>query len=446
MDLHRVGIRLGAEARLVLRTLHVTNAWHPSSGGIGTFYRALLDTANSIGWQARLVVPSHDTRFEPVGSYAGIYHVKAPHAPINTAYRIFYPHRYLLPGSPLRHILRIEQPHVVEVNDKYSLPYLAGLLRLGAMPELKHRAAIVGISCERFDETVAAYTGMPRASTFIARAFMKCIYFPQCDAHIAVSRHTARELEIASRGHKVTRGVWIRGMGVDAARFHPERRSARVREVLLRKAGAAPDTTLLLYAGRLAPEKNLPLLLDTMDRLSANCMLLIAGDGPDRETFLEDARRRAPGRVVHLDHESDRDRLADLFANVDIFLHPNPREPFGIAPLEAMAAGVALVAPNSGGVTAYANNRNAWVTAPTGQAFADAITQILGDPAERSLRTLAARETAVDLAWPQVCETFHDLYRDLYAQIQGRPAQCQPAFYSTPGNWLGFETAETTSS
>lgn len=132
MDLHRVGIRLGAEARLVLTTLHVTNAWHPSSGGIGTFYRALLDTANSIGWQARLVVPSHDTHFEPVGSHAGIYHVKAPHAPVNTAYRILYPHRYLLPGSPLRHILRIEQPHVVEVNDKYSLPYLAGLLRLGA--------------------------------------------------------------------------------------------------------------------------------------------------------------------------------------------------------------------------------------------------------------------------------------------------------------------------
>lgn len=433
---------------MVLRTLHVTNAWHPASGGIGTFYRALLNTANAVGWQARLVVPSNETRFEAVGPHAGIYHVHAPFAPVNTAYRILYPHRYLLTKSPLRHILDAEQPHVIEVNDKYTLPYLAGLLRIGAMSEVRHRPAVVGISCERFDETLAAYTGMPRASSFLARAFMKCIYFPQCDAHIAVSRHVAHELETASRGHKVTRGVWIRGMGVDADRFTPERRSAKIRETLLRRAGAGSDTTLLLYAGRLAPEKNLPLLLDTMERLSphSDCILLIAGDGPDREAFLADTRNRIPGRVVHLEHEPDRDRLADLFANVDIFLHPNPREPFGIAPLEALSSGVALVAPHSGGITAYAHDGNAWLVEPTAQAFADAVIQILRDPAERSRRTLAARQTAVNLAWPQVSETFHDLYQDLYARIQGQPAQCEPAFYSTPGNWLGFETAETTSS
>ncbi len=46
--------------------------------------------------------------------------------------------------------------------------------------------------------------------------------------------------------------------------------------------------------------------------------------------------------VTYLGHEADRRRLADLYANVDVFLHPNPREPFGIAPLEAMASGDAV--------------------------------------------------------------------------------------------------------
>jgi hypothetical protein len=40
-----------------LKTLHLTNSWHPASGGIGTFYRALLESANQRGQRVTLVVP-----------------------------------------------------------------------------------------------------------------------------------------------------------------------------------------------------------------------------------------------------------------------------------------------------------------------------------------------------------------------------------------------------
>jgi alpha-1,6-mannosyltransferase len=52
-----------------------------------------------------------------------------------------------------------------------------------------------------------------------------------------------------------------------------------------------------------------------------------------------------------LGYIADRELLADILANCDVFLHPNPHEPFGIAPLEAMASRLALVAPDSGGVS-----------------------------------------------------------------------------------------------
>ncbi len=98
-------------------------------------------------------------------------------------------------------------------------------------------------------------------------------------------------------------------------------------------------------------------------------------------------RRCGERRIaVYLDHERRRDRLATLFANVDAFLHPNPREPFGIAPLEAMAAGTPLVAPNSGGVTAYAHAGNAWLSEPTGEGFARSIL----DMAETRMYALRA--------------------------------------------------------
>ncbi|MEI9814763.1 MAG: glycosyltransferase [Acidobacteriota bacterium] len=111
---------------------------------------------------------------------------------------------------------------------------------------------------------------------------MKFIYFEQFDHHIAVSQHAAAELERAADGHKVRRGVWIRGMGVDASRFSPSRRSAAAREALVARTAVADPVTLLLYAGRLAPEKNLDLLLNAIGLLkcTGRFHLLIAGDGP----------------------------------------------------------------------------------------------------------------------------------------------------------------------
>jgi glycosyltransferase involved in cell wall biosynthesis len=232
-------------------------------------------------------------------------------------------------------------------------------------------------------------------------------------------------------------------MGVDVARFTPERRSEALRARLL----GGDARLLLLYAGRLAPEKNLGLLLDLLEQLPRDMgKLLVAGDGPLRQEFLDAASARVPGSVVFMGHERDRDALADLFASVDAFLHPNPREPFGIAPLEAMAAGTPLVAPNSGGVTSYAHEGNAWLSEPTGMAFAASVLDILQSPQKRILRTVAARETALRFGWPAVCAEFHALYQDLYARTQVRVTHLEPAFYSTPGNWLGLETTSVTSS
>ena len=49
----------------------------------------------------------------------------------------------------------------------------------------------------------------------------------------------------------------------------------------------------------------------------------------------------------------DRETLATFYASADVFVHPNPREPFGIGPLEAMSSGVPVVMPAAGGVLEY---------------------------------------------------------------------------------------------
>jgi alpha-1,6-mannosyltransferase len=425
-----------------MKSLHLTNAWHSSSGGIGTFYRALLEAAERERQYVRLVVPGEDTRVENTGDFGRIYTIEAPRAPFNPSYRIIFPHRFLLPRTALHRIVNEERPDLVEVSEKYTMHWFAGQLRTGRSLGIRVRPTVVGLSCERMDENVAAYVSRGRIAQGFCRWYMKAVYFPSFDHHVSVSEHTAAELIEASRGHKVRRGIWISPMGVDCGRFSPSRRSDETRRDLLGRADAPPNTRLLLYAGRLVPEKNLSLLVNAVELLpTQEYRLLIAGDGILRTQLETECRRRNLNHVVFLGHIGDRENLAACYANCDVFAHPNPQEPFGIAPLEAMAAGLPLVAPDSGGVTSYADASNSWLASPTPAAFASAIRSVFEDPKETRQRCLRARSTAEQLAWPVVTSRYLRLYRELNHLTRGQQASLTltPRTWSTPGDLFGRE-------
>jgi alpha-1,6-mannosyltransferase len=428
-----------------LKTLHLTNAWHTRSGGIATFYKALMGAAERLERPLRLVVAGERDGREEVGRFGRIYYVRAPRALLNGDYRVVMPHRYIPRGTAIQRILREENPDIVEICDKYTLIYLGGLLRVKALPGLPMQPLVIGMSCERMDENMLAYvSGHERAERF-CRWYMKWLYFPMCDHHIANSAHTAGELREASRGHKVRRGTWILPMGVEADRFHPSLRTESFRRALLERAGWPAGSRVLLYAGRLAPEKNAALIFETLSELlRRNCRdwrLLIAGSGIQREQFERECQANAPGMAHFLGHVTDRDELARLYANSDVFLHPNPREPFGIGPLEAMASGIPLVAPRSGGVVTYAGDSNAWLGAPEAGRFADLVQSITAGEEERAARTAAARQTAESYAWENVTDRFFALYDALHAARGGRSTHVpEPAFWSTPGDRYGRET------
>ncbi len=424
-----------------MKTLHLTNAWHEASGGVGTFYRALIEAAEREGHFMRLVVPGDRTSIEDFGRFARIYRIEAPRAPFNEDYRIIYPHRYLLPHTALQRILNDERPDLVEISEKYTMLWFASLLRTGRLPGVNLRPTTIGMSHERMDENLLAYITHSHAGRRFARWYMKSFYFPSFDHHVTVSQHTAAELIAASRGHKVRRGIWISPMGVDCSRFTPERRSPDARRRLRDAAGVPDGATIVLYAGRLAPEKNVTLLPDIMALLDpSQFWLAIAGEGILREKLQADCRRRGIRNVAFLGHVADRDRLANHYANADVFLHPNPREPFGIAPLEGMAAGLALVAPDSGGVTSYADESNAWLREATAETFARAVREIRVAPETARRRTIAARRTAESYDWPVISSRYLRLYAELNAITRGAcEAAISPHAWSTPGDRFGRE-------
>ena len=419
-----------------MKTMHFTNSWHENSGGIATFYRALIAETNRRHQQIRLVVPAAHDRVEEIGEFGRIYHVQAPPAPFNSDYRAIYPSQFLFPGSKLQEILIAERPDLVEICDKYTLNYLGAVLRLRLLPAIDFRPVVTAVSQERMDDNVSAYVGSVPLLRVLCSLYMRWLYFPFFDHHIANSEYTAAELRPAAQGQLVPRGTWIRPMGVDLAHLSPQRRSPALRRRLLQNFGASEESTLLLYAGRLVPEKNLALLFDLLTHLAKDpkrdYRLLVVGDGIERAKWEEKCGREIPGRAVFLGHCKDKNVLGDLYANCDVFVHPNPREPFGIAPLEAMTSGLPLVAPNVGGVTSYANPGNAWTVNADVASFAGAIDEVAADRELVAEKTKSALATAQLYRWETVAGAFFDLYETLACTGETMPKAIPgAAFQST---------------
>jgi len=113
-----------------IKSVHLTNYYHKTSGGISTAYNKLLEAAERHLRFVRLIVPGERTTTEEVNEFARIYYVKANYSPVfDRRYRLMTPLRYILDQSPIKRILRDEQPDIVEIGEKYSLSLMAGLMR-----------------------------------------------------------------------------------------------------------------------------------------------------------------------------------------------------------------------------------------------------------------------------------------------------------------------------
>jgi alpha-1,6-mannosyltransferase len=403
-----------------MKTIHLTNFYHPTSGGISTFYRAMLNGADRAGHEMRLIVPAGSTFTEHFSQRGLIHFVKAPSSPVfDRRYRLLLPTSYMPPfaGEVLR-LIRAEKPDLIEICDKYTLCWLAGLIRRGWIAG-SGRPVLVGLSCERMDDNVGAFVTRGSIGTRFSRWYIGNIYLPLFDYHLANSVYTASELQESMRpGHR--RPVSVMPMGAEIEQFSTTLSSPVARQRLIAMVGGDVKTRLLLYAGRVSAEKNIPLLIATMESLaqktSDDFRLLVIGSGPMIEWLRAEADRRVPGRIHLAGHVSDRRELVEYYANCDLFIHANPREPFGIAPLEAMAAGIPLLAPRAGGVLSYASDDNAWLCHPNGEAFADGVISVFTDAIDRRDRLSRARWTADKFNWAAVTTRFFEEYERMIAE------------------------------
>lgn len=211
--------------------------------------------------------------------------------------------------------------------------------------------------------------------------------------------------ELATRGFTGLR-VWSRG--VDPQRFSPQHRSAAMRT----RMGAAADTFVVAYVGRLAPEKGIDVAMRAMRaviaRHGARVRFVLAGDGPSAAAL----RANAPEGTWFAGALTG-ETLSAFYASADAFLFPSATETFGNVVLEAMASGLPVIAPDSGATTEFAHEGTA-LDYPTGlpDAIAGRVEWLLADHRLRHNLRAAGLRVAASRSWEAVWDRLFADYRE----------------------------------
>ncbi len=183
---------------------------------------------------------------------------------------------------------------------------------------------------------------------------------------------------------------------VDSARFAPVAVRDPARFDRWFPAGAAAVRgPVLVHVSNFRAVKQVPELIDVLAhvRRTLPARLVLVGDGPEREAVVTRARARGIADAVAF--VGPRADFADELPHADVFLLPSATESFGVAALEAMSAGVPVVAYRVGGLPDVVGDAGILVAPCDGAAYADAVLALAGDPARRAELGVAARARAV---------------------------------------------------
>ncbi|MGN2635915.1 glycosyltransferase [Nocardia takedensis] len=363
-----------------MRIVQLANFYGPRSGGLRTALHHLGEGYVAEGHEVVLIVPgsARDEQILP----SGVVRITLPALaiPWTGGYRAADPRRVADALEGLR-------PDVLEVSDRLTLRGFGRWAR-------RREVASVMISHERLDRLLGQILpgSAARRLADIANRRTAADY----DVVVCTTEFARQEFQRIGAPN-----VELVPLGVDLDLFSPHKRDDRLRNDL------GPGWPLLVHCGRLSVEKRVDRSIEAIGALrkeGVRARLVVAGDGPRREALERRARALPPlaGGIpaVHFTgFITDRTMVAKLLATADVSLAPGPHETFGLAALEALAAGTPVVASRSSALVDIVTDECGAVAADHPSAFAQAVTEVLALPTAR--RRLAARTRAEQFTWPR---------------------------------------------
>ncbi|MBI3349056.1 MAG: glycosyltransferase family 1 protein [Burkholderiales bacterium] len=375
----------------------VTETYPPEVNGVAMSMARVVDGLNRRNHDVQLIRPRQPANMAaPLGSRPTVDEVLTKGLPVP-----LYPN--LRMGVPSKRALvklwSLKRPDVVHIATE-------GPLGWSALQAAQHLALPVTSDYRTNFHAYGKHYRLGLLSKPIMGYLRK--FHNRCDATMVPTE--AMRVLLAERGFERLNVV---GRGVDAQRFDPVRRSAAMRE----SWGAGPDDPVLGYVGRLAPEKNLGVVLAAYEAVKAaqpRARLVFVGDGPMRAELAA----RAPDAVFA--GQRSGDDLAAHYAGLDVFLFASLTETFGNVTTEAMASGCAVVAFESAAAGELIRSGvNGWLAGPGREAdFVAAARVAAFDGAARRGVADAARATARRLDWGDITARFESVLEAAIARVE----------------------------
>jgi glycosyltransferase involved in cell wall biosynthesis len=176
----------------------------------------------------------------------------------------------------------------------------------------------------------------------------------------------------------------------------------------------------LLFVGNLWQHKRVDLVIKALARLR-NGSLRIVGEGPEKQSLRRLARGLGlEGRVV-FGGRVNQNALSDVYARSSICVYTPQREPFGMVPLEAAAAGRPVIATEGGGYSEVLNDTCARFVPANPEKIAESIATVLGDPDLARRMGVAGREIAANHSWERTAAELLELFGETVSRRVSRP-------------------------
>lgn len=339
-----------------MHILRIANFVSPTSGGIKTALREWGQRYAAHGHDVSLIIPGPGPHL--VSEAQGrVYRVPATAVP-GTGYSLIWSRR------GLSRLMEQIAPDTIEVSDRATLRWTGSWAR-------RRGIGSIMISHEHLTGIIDRRTPVPRRPARAAADTVNRLSAATYDAIVSPSAFSSEEFT------RIGVPADVVPLGVDLATFVP------VAPPPSDPAPGAGRPVRLVHCGRLSPEKNPQLSLQTLQTLLSRGLaaeLTVLGTGPMRERLIAQAEDLPVSFYSYITHRAE---LAAEMARADVAIAPGPVETFGLAALEALACGVPTVCPvegalgevvGAGGVAARSHP----------SAFADAVTQLLTRPQARA--------------------------------------------------------------
>jgi glycosyltransferase involved in cell wall biosynthesis len=372
-----------------MRLTLVTDTFRPEVNGVTTVLATMRQGLLDRGHDVQVIAPGYG-RSASDGE-ANVHRVPSIPCPTYSAVRLSWPL-----GRGIGGLMAAFAPEVVHVVTEGPLGVFARARALRA------RIPLVTSFHTDFPGYAARYLGEWAVTP--TRRYLRWFHGP------ARATQTPSEITCAELRRLGVARPTVWGRGVDAKLFRPNRR-----DTVRRRELGADGRVVVLHVGRIAVEKDMATLgvafRHAHEMLRDRAIFCLAGDGPEAP-WVRDSLPFA----THFGFIA-RERLADLYANADLFVLTSPTETCGLVVLEAMASGLPVIAADAGGVRDNIRDGVTGRLLPSGDApaFARAIVDLAADADVRGCMGQAARAFAVARDWERELDLLVEQYESIRA-------------------------------